>query len=96
MVETTVEIANKVGVSEVISRIVDGLKDDNEPYRRMVMETIEQARYCLYTVQPREGGGGYRETRRGYNYLSPGLVDNLGGMDYKTDHIWFPYQFMTS
>lgn len=42
MVETTVEIANKVGVSEVMSRIVEGLKDDNEPYRRMVMETIEQ------------------------------------------------------
>eukprot|EP00903_Cladosiphon_okamuranus_P007767 g7522.t1 len=42
VVETTVEIANKVGVSEVLSRIVDGLKDDNEPYRRMVMETIEQ------------------------------------------------------
>lgn len=36
------EIANKVGVSEVLSRIVEGLKDDNEPYRRMVMETIEQ------------------------------------------------------
>lgn len=42
VVETTVEIANKVGVSEVLSRIVEGLKDDNEPYRRMVMETIEQ------------------------------------------------------
>lgn len=44
VVETTVEIANKVGVSEVISRIVEGLKDDNEPYRRMVMETIEQVK----------------------------------------------------
>jgi splicing factor 3B subunit 1 len=42
VVETTVEIANKVGVSDVISRIVDDLKDENEPYRRMVMETIEQ------------------------------------------------------
>ncbi|CAN0051965.1 unnamed protein product, partial [Choristocarpus tenellus] len=42
VVETTVEIANKVGVSDVISRIVEGLKDENEPYRRMVMETIEQ------------------------------------------------------
>lgn len=36
------EIANKVGVSEVIGRIVEGLKDDSEQYRRMVMETIEQ------------------------------------------------------
>lgn len=41
------EIANKVGVSEVISRIVDGLKDDNEPYRRMVMETVEQVSFVL-------------------------------------------------
>eukprot|EP01038_Epipyxis_sp_PR26KG_P004611 gene4611-6488_t len=41
VVETTVEIANKVGCSEVISKIVDDLKDESEPYRRMVMETIE-------------------------------------------------------
>lgn len=41
VVETTVEIANKVGCSEVVSRIVDDLKDESEPYRKMVMETIE-------------------------------------------------------
>jgi splicing factor 3B subunit 1 len=41
VVETTVEIANKVGCSEVIVRIVDDLKDESEPYRKMVMETIE-------------------------------------------------------
>ncbi|CAM9771926.1 unnamed protein product, partial [Ectocarpus fasciculatus] len=41
VVETTVEIANKVGCSEVISRIVDDLKDEAEPYRKMVMETVE-------------------------------------------------------
>ena len=41
VVETTVEIANKVGCSEVISRVVDDLKDESEPYRKMVMETIE-------------------------------------------------------
>lgn len=41
VVETTVEIANKVGVSEVVGRIVDDLKDESEPYRKMVMETIE-------------------------------------------------------
>ena len=42
------EIANKVGVSDVISRFVEGLKDDNEPYRLMVMETIEQVQdRCL-------------------------------------------------
>jgi splicing factor 3B subunit 1 len=42
VVETTVELANKVGVSEIISRIVNDLKDESEPYRKMVMETIEK------------------------------------------------------
>lgn len=42
MVETTVEISNKIGGSEVISKRVHDLRDDNEPYRRMVMETIER------------------------------------------------------
>ncbi|KAJ8652471.1 hypothetical protein O0I10_011867 [Lichtheimia ornata] len=41
LVETTVELANKVGVSEIVSRIVNDLKDESEPYRKMVMETIE-------------------------------------------------------
>jgi splicing factor 3B subunit 1 len=41
VVETTVEIANRVGCAEVIGRIVDDLKDESEPYRKMVMETIE-------------------------------------------------------
>ena len=36
------EIANKVGCAEVIARIVDDLKDESEPYRKMVLETIEQ------------------------------------------------------
>ncbi|KAE9599335.1 hypothetical protein Lal_00044071 [Lupinus albus] len=42
LVETTVEIANKVGVSDIVARIVEDLKDESEPYRRMVMETIEK------------------------------------------------------
>jgi len=42
VVETTEELANKVGVSDIIERIVDDLKDDSEPYRRMVMETIRR------------------------------------------------------
>ena len=42
VVETTVELANKVGSSEIISKISDDLKDDSEPYRGMVMQTIEQ------------------------------------------------------
>mmetsp|Transcript_26884 Transcript_26884/g.45370 ORF Transcript_26884/g.45370 Transcript_26884/m.45370 type:complete len:1276 (+) Transcript_26884:130-3957(+) len=41
VVETTVEIANKVGCAEVVGRIVDDLKDESEPYRKMVMETVE-------------------------------------------------------
>ena len=41
MVETTVEIANKVGCAEVIGRVVEDLKDESEPYRKMVMETVE-------------------------------------------------------
>jgi splicing factor 3B subunit 1 len=42
VVETTEELANKVGCSDVIIRIVDDLKDDSEPYRRMVMETVKK------------------------------------------------------
>ncbi|XP_053210580.1 splicing factor 3B subunit 1-like [Panonychus citri] len=42
LVDTTVEIANKVDSSEIIKRIVDDLKDENEAYRKMVMETIEK------------------------------------------------------
>ena len=36
------EIANKVGAAEIISRVVDDLKDEAEQYRKMVMETIEK------------------------------------------------------
>ena len=43
LVETTLEIAMKVGASDVIGRIVEDLKDESEPYRRMVMETITKA-----------------------------------------------------
>eukprot|EP00934_Nitzschia_sp_Nitz4_P004991 Nitzschia sp. Nitz4//scaffold128_size63911//41023//44913//NITZ4_006223-RA/size63911-snap-gene-0.73-mRNA-1//-1//CDS//3329534844//4981//frame0 len=42
VVETTEELANKVGSYDVVSRIVDDLKDDSEPYRRMVMETVQK------------------------------------------------------
>lgn len=42
LVDTTVEIATKVGAAEIISRIVDDLKDEAEQYRKMVMETIEK------------------------------------------------------
>lgn len=40
VVETTVELANKAGVSEIVTRIVNDLKDESEPFRKMVMEII--------------------------------------------------------
>merc|ERR1719355_300766 len=42
LVDTTVEIANKVGGADIIGRIVEDLKDASEPYRKMVMETIDK------------------------------------------------------
>ncbi|PIK53244.1 hypothetical protein BSL78_09883 [Apostichopus japonicus] len=42
LVDTTVEIANKVGAGEIVGRIKDDLKDEAEQYRKMVMETIEK------------------------------------------------------
>jgi hypothetical protein len=32
----------QVGVSEIVGRVVEDLKDEAEPYRRMVMETIDK------------------------------------------------------
>ena len=40
VVDTTVELAQKSGVAEIVGRIVNSLKDEAEPYRKMVMETI--------------------------------------------------------
>jgi splicing factor 3B subunit 1 len=40
VVDTTVELAQKSGVAEICGRIVNDLKDEAEPYRKMVMETI--------------------------------------------------------
>ena len=42
LVDTTVEIANKVGGPDIIRRIVDDLKEENENYRKMVVECIEK------------------------------------------------------
>lgn len=42
LVDTTVEIANKVGAAEITSRVVEDLKDENEQYRKMVMDCIEK------------------------------------------------------
>jgi splicing factor 3B subunit 1 len=40
LVETTVELATKAGVATIVSRICNDLKDESEPFRKMVMETI--------------------------------------------------------
>ena len=40
LVDTTVELALKVGASDIISKIVEDLKDESEPFRRMVMECV--------------------------------------------------------
>lgn len=42
LIETTVEIAGKVGGAEIIKKIVDELKDDNETCRKIVIETMER------------------------------------------------------
>ncbi|EQL03158.1 U2 snRNP component prp10 [Ophiocordyceps sinensis CO18] len=42
VVETTVDVGQKVGVSEILERIVDNLKDESEAYRKMTVETTEK------------------------------------------------------
>lgn len=41
-VETTVELANKVGSYLVLSRLVDDMKDDHEQYRKMILEVMQR------------------------------------------------------
>lgn len=42
VVETTVDIGQKVGVSEILEQIVNNLKDESEAYRKMTVETVEK------------------------------------------------------
>ncbi|KAJ2900621.1 uncharacterized protein MKZ38_002320 [Zalerion maritima] len=42
VVETTVDIGQKVGASEIIERVVVNLKDESEAYRKMTVETVEK------------------------------------------------------
>lgn len=42
VVETSVDLAQKVGCGEIVERIVDHLKDESEPYRKMTLETVEK------------------------------------------------------
>ena len=42
VLETTVEVARKVGGACVLGRIVEDLKDEAEPYRRLVMDAVRR------------------------------------------------------
>ena len=42
VVETTVDLGQKVGVSEIVERVVNNLKDESEAYRKMTVETVEK------------------------------------------------------
>ncbi|KAF2163872.1 hypothetical protein M409DRAFT_25647 [Zasmidium cellare ATCC 36951] len=42
VVETTVDLGSKIGVGELVERLVVNLKDESEPYRKMTVETIEK------------------------------------------------------
>lgn len=42
VVDTTVEIAVKIGGAEVLGNLVDGLKNESEPFRRMVVDATEK------------------------------------------------------
>ena len=42
----------QVGGQEIIGRIVEDLKDESEPYRRMVMETIEKVGVAFVLASP--------------------------------------------
>jgi splicing factor 3B subunit 1 len=42
VVDTTVDISQKVGGAEIIERMVNNLKDESEAYRKMTVETIEK------------------------------------------------------
>jgi splicing factor 3B subunit 1 len=55
LVDTTLSLAEKVGANEVIKRIVDDLKDESEPFRKMVMDAIEKvvAKLGAADIDPR-------------------------------------------
>ncbi|CAG8265449.1 unnamed protein product [Penicillium salamii] len=42
VVDTTVDLGQKVGVGEILERTVNNLKDESEPYRKMTVETVEK------------------------------------------------------
>jgi splicing factor 3B subunit 1 len=42
LIDTTIEIAAKIGGAEILEMIVPKLKDENDTFRKMVLETIEK------------------------------------------------------
>ena len=42
LVETTVELSSKVGVSEIVGRLVRFIKDESEAFRKMAIETTDK------------------------------------------------------
>jgi splicing factor 3B subunit 1 len=42
VVDTTVDISQKVGGAEILERLVNNLKDESEAYRKMTVETVEK------------------------------------------------------
>jgi splicing factor 3B subunit 1 len=42
LIDTTIEIASKIGGAEILEIIVPKLKDENDTFRKMVLETIEK------------------------------------------------------
>eukprot|EP01080_Neovahlkampfia_damariscottae_P011348 gene11348-4516_t len=50
LIETTVSLAENVGGSEIIKKIVKDLKNDSEPFRKMTIETIDKIIETLGTA----------------------------------------------
>ncbi|KAL4966051.1 U2 snRNP complex subunit HSH155, partial [Aspergillus stella-maris] len=42
VVDTTVDLGQKVGAGEILERTINNLKDESEPYRKMTVETVEK------------------------------------------------------
>jgi splicing factor 3B subunit 1 len=55
VVDTTVDLAQKAGVAEIVGRIVTNMKDENEAYRKMTVETVDKIISTLgaHDVDPR-------------------------------------------
>ena len=47
LVDTTLVLAHKVGAADVVAALVNDLKDESEPYRRMVMEAVDRTLSAL-------------------------------------------------